>query len=434
MGLILKILLYWFIFSGVQCVHQLSWLPCQFIDENVWVNVENHTETHHIHRKAMLQFGQRGDAPVDPYAVTFLVIGSRLDLHRYVEGVEMEQLECEVRRYSTQGIEERWPSQGAQEYNNWFSCSLRHTKGQFVVMGFLRHVSTQPPLAQLDYLSWPAIGDRDILTTTVALVLQTETPTVKTRLASKQNLHCHFAVDHKGAAVTVEWYQQRHGERTKLFSYASRSGDTQGTGVRLKGIADGNASFMLPSIKMSDEGTYICSVSVIPLFAHQDVTLSIQEPPRVSLSVAPTLTLQEGEEQKAVCLAEGYYPLDVEIEWFKEDPAGSGQRVGATLPKKLENVLLSSHKHNQDKTLSVSAFIYLKASLADSGKKYICAVSHRSLRMPIKKSFILIVEEPTAWMYYLTGGFVVVTAFVILFRMLSYLHSVHKESKKRKPY
>lgn len=108
--------------------------------------------------------------------------------------------------------------------------------------------------------------------------------------------------------------------------------------------------------------------------------------------MGPTFSLQEGQEQKVVCEANSYYPLDVEIVWYEQDPAASGQRVGAPLPKVLDNILLSSHKHNQDRTYSLSAFFYLKASLRQSGKQFTCSVSHHSLKVPIKKSFILNVE------------------------------------------
>uniref|UniRef100_A0A3B5AK53 Ig-like domain-containing protein n=1 Tax=Stegastes partitus TaxID=144197 RepID=A0A3B5AK53_9TELE len=94
----------------------------------------------------------------------------------------------------------------------------------------------------------------------------------------------------------------------------------------------------------------------------------------------PLLSLQEGDEQKVICEAEGYYPLDVEISWYEQDPAASGQRVGAPLPKVLKNILMSSHKLNKDNTYSVSAFFYLQASLRDSGKQFKCIVSHQSLR------------------------------------------------------
>lgn len=62
------------------CVPQMSWLPCQFIDEHVFLNNEGHTETDLIHREAMLQFGQKGDAPVNQNAITFLVTGKSLSL------------------------------------------------------------------------------------------------------------------------------------------------------------------------------------------------------------------------------------------------------------------------------------------------------------------------------------------------------------------
>ncbi|KAM7413665.1 hypothetical protein PAMA_020853 [Pampus argenteus] len=371
------------------------------------------------------------DVPINPHAITFLVTGSRLDLRRYVEGVEAKNLECTIRRYSTEGIHVRWPVKGTKEYNKWFSCTLKHTK--FTVTGFLRHPSDQPPSGKHDYHNWTVIGDTETLITTVTMVIKTESPTVKAGLGSQQKLHCQFFLDHKGPDVTMEWYWQHRGERTRLFSHNSRSGQTQGTGVGLKSLAGGDASYTLPFTKMSSEGTYVCSVSVMPLFASMDISLHIEEPPRVSLNVGATLSLQEGAEQKVVCDAESYYPLDVEIVWYQQDPAVAGQRVGAPLPKVLQNVLLSSHKHNSDRTFSLSSFFYLEASLRDSGKQFTCSVSHRSLRVPIKKSFILIVEEQGSWLFFLTG-IAVVILLVILIVLLSYLYSARKQSMQKKPY
>ena len=106
------------------------------------------------------------------------------------------------------------------------------------------------------------------------------------------------------------------------------------------------------------------------------------------------LSLPEGGEQKFVCTAEGYYPLDVEIEWYhyQEAPGALNKRVGAPLPKRLENIVFSSHKHHMDKTYSLSAFFYLQASLGHSGSQFVCSVSHSSLRMPIRKSVTLTVQ------------------------------------------
>ena len=100
------------------------------------------------------------------YILFCCVVGSKLDMRRYVEGVEADQLECEIRRYSTAGIHVRWPVKGTSEYNRWFTCTLKHTKGLFTVTSFLRHPSDQPPSGQQDYRSWSTISDTEILITT----------------------------------------------------------------------------------------------------------------------------------------------------------------------------------------------------------------------------------------------------------------------------
>lgn len=108
------------------------------------------------------------------------------------------------------------------------------------------------------------------------MAIKTQTPLVKTGLGTEKKLHCQFAVDHKGPNFTVEWHRQHRGERVRLFSHSSLSGQTQGTGVGLKSLAGGDASYTLPFTKMSSEGTYICSLSVIPLFASLDINLQIE--------------------------------------------------------------------------------------------------------------------------------------------------------------
>ncbi|KAL6104995.1 uncharacterized protein ACO6RY_06617 [Pungitius sinensis] len=439
MSPILTILSYVCLCAGVQSVHQVSWLPCHFTDEHVFLDADGHTRTEHVPRDAVLQFGPTGHPPANPSAVTFLVTGSKLDLRRFLEGAEAEQLECELRRYSTKGAHDiSWPVQGAggQEHNRWFSCTLGHANGLFKVTGFLRHPSDLPPPERQEYHSWPAIGDGESLLTSVAMVIKTQPPAVRAALGSAQKLHCRFSVDHKGPNVTVEWHRRRRGEVTRLFSHAARSGVAAGGGVALRGLASGDASYDLPFAEVRSEASYICSVSVPPLLGSLEIDLHIEEAPRVSLNIGPALSLPEGGEQKVSCHAEGYYPLDVEIVWHVQDAAAaaSGRRVGAPLPKELQNVLLSSHRHNQDQTYSLTSFFYLQARAEASGRLFTCSVSHPALRMPVKKSFVLTVEESSDWMLKLLGGLVLVSLVAVLFLLLSYLHSARRRFVQKKPY
>lgn len=423
-----------FLCAGVSCMPQISWLPCQFTDEHVFLSEKALTETELLHRQVILQFGRQGDPPISPQVITFLVTESKLDMRRYLDGAEAEQLECELARYSTEGIRVRWPVLGDDSYNYWFRCTIRHSAGRFTVTTFLRQASDHPPPEQQDFRNWPNIPDGETLTTAVALVMKTETPIVRATMGSKQKLHCRFDIDHKGAKFTAEWHWQNRGEKTRLFSYSSSSGRTEGSGVHVKALSGGDVSYTLPFAKTNNEGTFLCSVSVTPVFGNVAINLRIEEPPRVSINVGPSLSLQEGDERKVVCEADSYFPLDVDIVWYEQDPAASGQRVGALLPKKIQNILLSSHRHNADKTYTMSAFFYLEASLRDSGKQFTCSVSHVSLRVPIKKNFILTVEDRVSWLFIVSVGFTVVALSFVLAVMLRYLYSARKKACEKKPY
>ncbi|XP_041661045.1 tapasin-related protein-like [Cheilinus undulatus] len=419
MFLISRLLFYLILCTGAQCIQQVTWLPCLFMDEHVSFNNESHLETKLIRREALLQFGQKGDTSVNPQVVTFLVTGSKLDLQRYIKAVEAAEVECELHRFSTPGIHVPWPVKGEEKYSRWFTSTLRHTKGLFTVTGFLRQPSDQPPSGQQDYFSWPEIKDGEMVTTTVVLVTETRTPTVKARLGSEQKLHCQYAVDHKAPHITVEWYLYRQGQREELFSYNSHTGQTKGSGVQLKSLTGGDASLTIPKAEIGFEGKYFCSVSVNPLFTSMDVLLHIEEPPRVSLNVEPSFSLVEGELEKILCMAENFYPLDVDIVWHSEHLPASGQRVGRSLSKIPHAAQKSSHKKNKDKTYSLSSFFYLKASYRDSGRQFTCTVSHPSLKEPIVKSFILTVRGPNFWvMFVIVDLFLLIVCYKVMPRYL----------------
>lgn len=363
--------------------------------------------------------------------ITFLITASKVDMRRYIKG-DVDTLQCEVRRHSTDGIYMRWPGLGAQEHDVWFSCTLRSTEGHFAITTFLRHTPNVPSGMQPGSESEQriSIADRDTVSTTAVMIVLSNTPTVDVGLTKEQTLNCEFAVDHKSAQLTVEWRLQRKGERTKLFSYSSRTGQSEGSGVSVKAInSRGDASLKIPLIKHTSEGTYTCSVYVPPLYGSLDIPLQIMESPRVSLSVQSELSLTVGGEQKVVCEATGYYPLDVHMEWLKESLSPGGSRI----PEVLKNVMFSSHRHHMDGTYSLSAFFLLKPSLKDSGYRYTCRVSHASLRVPIRKSFTLSVTEEDSVLWYILSIGLILAMIGVLYLLLTKLHTV-REANKRKPY
>lgn len=105
-------------------------------------------------------------------------------------------------------------------------------------------------------------------------MMKTQTPTVTSGLGDQKKLHCQFAIDHKGPNFSLEWHKR--GERVTLFSHTSRTRQTEGEHVALKGLAGGDASYNLAFTKISNEGMYVCSVSVAPLFASLDISVHIE--------------------------------------------------------------------------------------------------------------------------------------------------------------
>ncbi|XP_063061221.1 tapasin-like [Engraulis encrasicolus] len=427
--MIFSVLLHVLFFSAVhlQSIHEVPWLPCQFVDEHFQFDSDGHREARYEHRNAVLQFGQQGDRPVHSEVITFLITGSKVDMRRYVKG-EVDSLLCEVRRHNT-SVVARWPGHGAQEHDTWFTCTLRHNEGLYVATTFLRHSPSDINAPRPESGIWATIADRETVITSAVMVVSSSTPTVNVGLVKEQMLNCEFAVDHKSPRITVEWRLQRRGERTKLFSYSGHTGQVEGSGVAVKAIGRGDASLKIPLTKHASEGTYICSVYVPPLYGSHDIALHIMEPPRVSLTVSAELSLAVGEEQKVLCEAATYYPLDVRMEWLKESTVPGASRM----PEVLKQVLFSSHRHHLDGTYSLSAFFLLKPSLQDSGYRYTCRVEHASLQYPIRKSFTLTVTENDSLLWYALPVVVIVVLFGILVLLLSKLNAM-REAQKRKPY
>ncbi|XP_043086452.1 tapasin-related protein-like [Puntigrus tetrazona] len=384
--------------NGSQSLYDLQWLPCTFMDEDVRKNEEGHIETEYITRRAVLQFGNVGDEPLHPTSVTFLVAASKVDMRRYLKGSE-DELQCEIRRYSAGRIVTRWP----QDHDVWFTATL-HSDGLFAITTFLKHTTTATAEGQVDFLQWITIHDGDFLTTSAAMFLLTRTPSVEVGFLKEPTLHCQYGVDHDLPRVTVVW--KKHGERGELFSYSSRSGKSEGSGVSVRAIAAGNVSVKLPPTNKHSEGTYVCSVTVPPLNGSHAIPLTLREEPSVSVNVGSSLSAVAGERRKLICYAERYYPLDANIEWYREAPGGG--------PSLLTDVTMFSHQRHKDGTYSHSAFFYLKPSVKDSGDTYTCRVSHKSLLAPIEKSVSLTVTDPgSSW--WSIKSVVVITAMLFIF-------------------
>lgn len=136
---------------------------------------------------------------------------------------------------------------------------------------FRKETNACPIAFKLLWCTWTKLRNV-FLFCLVVMILQTQTPVVKSPLKSEAKLHCQFKIDHKAANLTVRWHTLRN--TTSLVYYSSQSREQ--SGVLFKQMAAGDATFTIQNPSMVNEGTYMCCVNVHPLQGSLAVQLQIE--------------------------------------------------------------------------------------------------------------------------------------------------------------
>ncbi|XP_075710356.1 tapasin-related protein-like [Rhinoderma darwinii] len=350
---------------------------------------------------------------LDFEGVTFIFKDSPVNLRPFLKE-DLEDVKCDIKPYFTDNTQILWP--GVTNTNNaldsWYIYTVQQTGGKF-------HASTF-----FTKLSDSADDKHHVLAT---FMIFTKTPHVYPRLTDRVLLDCAFTVDHQ-ADVSVTWsYRGRRGQEVKILSYNGFTKQLQYNRndiyMQVEQLQIGNASLLVNNVALNNEGLFTCSVSIGSLFADQQIHLQIRESPKVSLNV-DSVTLREGDEQKFVCDASNYYPLDVRIEWLRE------HQNTALLPSLMSNVIYSSHRINRNGTYNLSGSFLYKASLHDNGVTFTCHVEHESLKKAIRKSVTLTVLDSLAWNFLMV--FIVFMILVLFCCVIIYFKD--RKANKSKPF
>ncbi|KAB5586826.1 hypothetical protein PHYPO_G00005970 [Pangasianodon hypophthalmus] len=228
----------------------------------------------------------------------------------------------------------------------------------------------------------------------VVFVVFSRSPSVAAPIGEDTVLDCGYRQRDTPAEqyVGLEWRWQYRGQgRTILDMRETEAGtfvevDRDGASANSTLlVTDGNASLTMKKLKVSDEGTYICTINSGPFQTQQIVQLNIMQPPRVFFS-ENKITFQDDSPQRLTCHCERYYPLDVQVEWFSQLPSET-KSISRT-----EGASLSSHRQHSDGTFSLSSFLIVRPSEHPPGTVFTCRVSHVALQTP--SEVILTVHTP----------------------------------------
>ncbi|XP_018409602.1 PREDICTED: natural cytotoxicity triggering receptor 3 ligand 1-like [Nanorana parkeri] len=383
-------------FFGVEAFIKLN---CQYekIQEGQWMNASLPPQ------KAWLVVGSRPEVYKTLEGPTFVFKDSSINLMPFLKA-DLEKLKCKIKSYFTDNIQVLWPdippSDNTQD--SWYIVTTQHTDEKFQMSTFFTILTQTPSTAE---------RDDDIHDAVATFTTSTHTPHIYTRLNDNVVLDCAFTVDHK-AEASVTWHFQGSGRRNlKLLSYNGSTKQLEyhrkNSVMQVEKIQKGIASLSVTNVALENQGQFTCTVSVGSLYAEQQINLEIRESPVVSVNVE-SVTLTEGEEQKFVCDASNYYPLNVNIEWLQE-----GQH-GGFLPTLVPNLIYSSHKYNRDGTFSLSGSFLYTASLQDSGSTFTCRVEHESLSISIKKKVTLTVLERNGWTWTFLQVMIIIFILIII--------------------
>lgn len=316
-----------------------------------------------------------------------------------------QEVMCELSRYSPRGSQES--SDPA-----YFMVSLNVNGAEFSTSLILQTLTVNKDQSTLiqSKLGLPLSQSGTLLTEVIFLVFS-NVKSVSAPLRGDVLLSCGFKQQDIPIAqeVGIEWRLQHRGKGRKVFEMKTKLDDAdQSTVVHeerrgssmdvAQVVGEGNVSMALTKLKVSDVGTYICTVSIGSFHAQQVIQLHIVQPPNVSLSQEKLVL--NANSQSLSCHCSKYYPLDVQMEWTSLSPSD-------TEPTMLsDQSSLSSHRQHGDGTYSLSSRITVRSSVSP-GTKITCSVTHPALDAPISVS--LVVETPPEDSYWWVLGFLVIT-------------------------
>lgn len=317
-----------------------------------------------------------------------------------------QEVTCEISRYSPQSFQES--SDPAH-----FMVSISVEGVEFSTALILQTLTVEKDQSTLiqNKLGLPLSQSGTLLTEVIFLVFS-HIKSVSAPIRSDVLLNCGFKQQEIPLAqeVHVEWRLQHRGKGRKVLEMKTQLDDVEGSTVvhgERRGssvdaalvVSDGNASVTLTKLRVLDEGTYICTVSVGPFHAQQVMQLKIIQPPHVSLS-KEKLILKTTSSQELSCHSSKYYPLDAQMEWFSLSPTDTEPKLFA------DQGSLSSHRQHGDGTFSLSSHITVPPTVSP-GTTITCKVLHPALDAPVYVSVVVERPEPDSYWFFL--GFLIIT-------------------------
>ncbi|CAJ0948038.1 unnamed protein product [Ranitomeya imitator] len=194
------------------------------------------------------------------------------------------------------------------------------------------------------------------------------------RLGSDTRVPCLFTVDNPPVDLNhlkIFW----HFLDKEILSY-NKTVRTNSSRYSLstEELVTGAANLTISNIRISDGGRYKCSVIYNSERREKRLWLDVGVPPQVTIT---DKTVVVNEESVLRCSATGFFPIDIEVKWFR----GS---------ERLSDVIVDHPQKNPDRTYSVNSTVTITPTEEDREQNFSCRVRHFLLTDPRQVHFQLI--------------------------------------------
>ncbi|OCT57538.1 hypothetical protein XELAEV_18003416mg [Xenopus laevis] len=205
-------------------------------------------------------------------------------------------------------------------------------------------------------------------------ILEVTAPSPKHALSgSKVHLRCTFSVAKppiNPLFLAVLWYFQD----TEILRYDNKGLSIRpGVSFSTEAANNGDVSLSLANVTISDGGIYKCLVIYSPEKMEMNVLLEIFVPPVIFI---PNKVIQKNKKNTLICTANGFYPEDIDISWYKDN-------------EPLTNSELGKQERNPDGTYRVMGTVTLPPMDGKMDHNFSCRVQHVSLQEPLQEDFML---------------------------------------------
>ncbi|XP_073403342.1 uncharacterized protein [Dendrobates tinctorius] len=217
------------------------------------------------------------------------------------------------------------------------------------------------------------------------------------RLGSDAWVPCLFTVDNPPVDLnhlTIFW----HFLDKEILSYNKtvRTNSSRHS-LSTEELLTGVANLTISNVRLPDGGRYKCSVIYNSERREKRLWLDVGAPPLVTITER---TVVVNEESVLRCSATGFFPIDIEVKWFR----GS---------ERLSDVTMDQPQRNPDRTYSVNSTVTITPTEEDREQNFSCRVRHFYLTDPLQVHFQLIyMDRSSAGI--IVGCFIPVVMLIII--------------------